>query len=147
LTENQGINQQLACENEILLLLLQSPLGAEQIVKESYFSKATVYKYLRELYENGLIEYENPTKKFGEVKRPYRLTATGVKEAKKQGFIKTLLKLPPETVQSVLSSYKLMIAYNIMGYYKEMIDRAINRRLMESQIQKYTEEVRQKEKQ
>lgn len=138
----QGISARETCPNEILATLLDSQLGFEQMVTKlsQSYARGTVSKYLTELFDKGFVDRKG---RRGE----YFLTAKGKKEAEKYRFAKVVLALPPETVEKILKNYKLMIAYNIMAYYKEMIERHLNRRIQELQVEKYIAEQTQKEKQ
>jgi DNA-binding PadR family transcriptional regulator len=110
LTENQGIPQQVVCENQILMSLLTEPLGAEQLVKKLNFSKATIYKYLKELFNDNLIEYVNPKKQFGEIRHPYRLTEKGEKQAKDEAYFLNLRLVSRPVLDNFILTAKIKAA-------------------------------------
>jgi predicted transcriptional regulator len=133
----QGISARETCPDEILTTLLDSQLGFEQMVTKlsSSYARGTISKYLTEVFDKGYVDRKGRRGK-------YFLTAKGKKEAEKYRFTKVVSKLTPEAVEKLLKNYKLMIAYNNVLYYKEMIHRSINRRIQEIQIEKYAAEKR-----
>ena len=120
--ENQGIPQQVACENQILLSLLEQPMGAEQLVAKLNFAKATIYKYLKELYNDQLIEYESPSKKFGEIKRPYRLTLEGDKRARDEAYFRNLRRVSRPVLDNFILTAKIKAAGIWIDYLASPFD-------------------------
>ncbi len=106
--DRKGICQKQSCENEILEALLEEPLGTTQLIKKSKYAKMTVIKYIRTLLKDKKIAYKDKRVAFGKREYPFCLTLKGEQEAKKQGFVKTIQKLPIEIVREVIMNNKLV---------------------------------------
>jgi DNA-binding PadR family transcriptional regulator len=115
MSETRGINQEKECQSEILIALSNNPNGllAARLLEQSSFSPKTVYKNLRILDDNKLIDYVESKTKRGEMRRPIRLTVKGKQEATKRGILRELESLSPKFLEQVLLNGKLTAILDI----------------------------------
>lgn len=115
MSETRGINQEKDCQSEILIALSNSPNGllAARLLEQSSFSPKTVYKNLRILDDNKLIDYVESKTKRGEMRRPIHLTGKGKQEAIKRGILRELESLSPKFLEQVLLNGKLTAILDI----------------------------------
>jgi hypothetical protein len=98
---SQGLPARTTCPSDILVSLIGGDIGFEDLVTklEKKYSRGTVSKYLNELYIVGKVQRRG-------IRGMYYLTPNGLKEAKKQGFIRAVQILTPEVYEQFILNYK-----------------------------------------
>lgn len=114
--KTQGISARKTCPDDILVTLLNGEMAFEKLAEklEADYARATVSKYLTELYEKSPINPNPPVQRRGR-RGNYYLTEKGRKKAKTKQFVKQISEISDEVTEQFILNYKDWVMNKVKG--------------------------------
>jgi len=114
--KTQGISARKTCPDDILVTLLNGEMAFEKLAEklEADYARATVSKYLTELYEKNPLNPNPPVQRRGR-RGNYYLTEKGRKKAKTKQFVKQISEISDEFTEQFILNYKDYVMNRVQG--------------------------------